>query len=103
LLRWFFACDRRFLVCGESGVIRPSRALKTASEPALVRSAFDLPAAQRKEIQKALSETFSSEIRLRFEAPWPASTQTDARAILGAFAISDAPKPLHLPGALSRS
>jgi F-type H+-transporting ATPase subunit b len=43
-------------------------ALKTASEPALVRSAFDLPAVQREEMQKALNETFSSEIRLRFEA-----------------------------------
>ena len=41
--------------------------LKTASEPALVRSAFDLPAAQRTAIQQALNETFSAEINLRFE------------------------------------
>ncbi len=42
-------------------------ALKTASDPALVRSAFDLPADQRATIQNALNETFSAEIRLRFE------------------------------------
>ena len=42
-------------------------ALKTASEPALVRSAFELPAAPRDAIQKALNETFSAEIAIRFE------------------------------------
>ena len=42
-------------------------ALKTASEPAVVRSAFDLPAAQRAAIQKALNETFSAEVPVRFE------------------------------------
>jgi len=42
-------------------------ALKTASEPALVRSAFDLPAEQRTAIQNALNETFSAEIPVRFE------------------------------------
>ena len=42
-------------------------ALKTASEPALVRSAFALPNEQRAAIQNALNETFSAEIRIRFE------------------------------------
>jgi F-type H+-transporting ATPase subunit b len=42
-------------------------ALKKNSEPALVRSTFDLPAAQRAAIQNALNETFSAEIHLRFE------------------------------------
>jgi len=42
-------------------------ALKKNSEPALVRSAFDLPSAQRSAIQNALNETFSAEIHLRFE------------------------------------
>ena len=42
-------------------------ALKTASEPAVVRSAFDLPEAQRAAIQKALNETFSAEVPVRFE------------------------------------
>jgi F-type H+-transporting ATPase subunit b len=42
-------------------------ALKAAAEPALVRSAFDLPAEQRSAIQNALNETFSAEIHVRFE------------------------------------
>ena len=44
-----------------------AEALKTASEPALVRSAFELPAEQRGAIQNALNETFSAEIHVRFE------------------------------------
>jgi F-type H+-transporting ATPase subunit b len=44
-----------------------AKALKTASDPALVRSAFDLPAEQRAAIQNALNETFSAEIHVRFE------------------------------------
>ena len=42
-------------------------ALKRASEPVLVRSAFDLPGAQRAAIQKALNETFSADVHVRFE------------------------------------
>ena len=50
-------------------------ALKSASTPALVRSAFDLPAEQRAAIQNALNETFSADpstplrtgIHVRFE------------------------------------
>jgi F-type H+-transporting ATPase subunit b len=41
-------------------------ALKTASEPALVRSVFELPADQRAAIQKAINETFSTDIPLHF-------------------------------------
>ena len=44
-----------------------AEAFKTASDPAIVRSAFDLPAEQKAAIRKALNETFSSEIKLRFE------------------------------------
>ena len=44
-----------------------AEALKTAAEPALVRSAFELPAEQRATVQKALNETFSAEVRVRFE------------------------------------
>ncbi len=44
-----------------------AEALKTASGPAVVRSAFDLPAEQHVAIQNALNETFSAEIRVRFE------------------------------------
>jgi len=42
-------------------------ALKTAPEPAVVRSAFDLPKDQRAAIQNAVNETFSADIHLRFE------------------------------------
>jgi F-type H+-transporting ATPase subunit b len=44
-----------------------AEALKTAFGPAVVRSAFDLPAEQHAAIQNALNETFSAEIRVRFE------------------------------------
>jgi F-type H+-transporting ATPase subunit b len=43
-------------------------ALKSSKVPAVVQSAFDLPAAQRANIQNALNETFSADIPLRFEA-----------------------------------
>jgi F-type H+-transporting ATPase subunit b len=42
-------------------------ALKTASDPALVRSAFELPTQQREAIQNALNEAFSAEVNVRFE------------------------------------
>jgi F-type H+-transporting ATPase subunit b len=44
-----------------------AEAIKTASDPALVRSAYELPAEQRALIQKALNETFSADIHVRFE------------------------------------
>jgi F-type H+-transporting ATPase subunit b len=44
-----------------------AQALKTTSGPALVRSAFDLPAEQCAAIQQTLNETFSAEINVRFE------------------------------------
>jgi F-type H+-transporting ATPase subunit b len=44
-----------------------AEALNTASDPAIVRSAFDLPAEQCAAIQHALNETFSAEIHVRFE------------------------------------
>ena len=44
-----------------------AQAIKTASAPALVRSAFELPGEQRAVIQNALNETFSADVRLRFE------------------------------------
>lgn len=39
-----------------------AEAFKTASEPALVRSAFELPAGQRTAIQKTLNETFLADL-----------------------------------------
>ena len=44
-----------------------AEALKTASDPVLLRSAFELPAEQRAVIQNALNETFSAEVHVRFE------------------------------------
>ncbi len=42
-------------------------ALKAASEPAVVRSAFNLPEAQRAAIRKTLNDTCSAEVHVRFE------------------------------------
>ncbi len=42
-------------------------ALKSPSGTALVKSAFDLPDAQKAAIQNALNETFSADVRVRFE------------------------------------
>jgi F-type H+-transporting ATPase subunit b len=58
---------RRLLEMDDQGKKGLGDALKTASEPARVRSAFDLPAAQRTAIQNVLNETFSSDIPVRFE------------------------------------
>ena len=44
-----------------------AEAFETAAKPVLVRSAFDLPEAQRTAIQTALNETFAAEIPLRFK------------------------------------
>ena len=41
-------------------------ALNTATEPAVVRSAFDMPEAQRAAIQNAVNETFSAAIPIQF-------------------------------------
>jgi F-type H+-transporting ATPase subunit b len=41
--------------------------LTNSTDPALVHSAFDLPAEQREAIQDAIIETLSAEIQLRFE------------------------------------
>jgi F-type H+-transporting ATPase subunit b len=42
-------------------------ALKNSSQPALLRSAFDLPPDQKAAIQNALNETFSAAIGIKFE------------------------------------
>jgi F-type H+-transporting ATPase subunit b len=44
-----------------------ANALRTASAPAIVRSAFDMPVEQRSTIQNALNETCSADIHVRFE------------------------------------
>jgi F-type H+-transporting ATPase subunit b len=42
-------------------------ALNSTSEPALIRSTFDLPPEQRAAVQNALNETFSADVHIRFE------------------------------------
>lgn len=44
------------------------KALKTATDAALVRSAFELSADQRAAIQNAVNEIFSADVRLQFES-----------------------------------
>ncbi len=44
-----------------------AQALKAAKEPARVRSAFDLSPEQHAEIQRAINETVSADVPLRFE------------------------------------
>ena len=46
---------------------RLGAALKAATEPALLRSAFDLPADPRAAIQNALNETFSIDVPVHYE------------------------------------
>jgi F-type H+-transporting ATPase subunit b len=42
-------------------------ALKNSPDPAVVQTAFDMPAAQQATIRNALNETFSAAVRVRFE------------------------------------
>jgi F-type H+-transporting ATPase subunit b len=58
---------RRLREMDESAKKNLGEAFKSASAPALLRSAFDLPAAQRTTIQNALNETFSANIAILFE------------------------------------
>ncbi len=58
---------RRLRAMNGQGKLGFAGALKTSLEPAVVRSAFDLPADQRAGIQNAINETFSADIHLRFE------------------------------------
>jgi F-type H+-transporting ATPase subunit b len=46
---------------------RLANALKGTADCAIVRSAFDLPAAQRAAVQQSLNEAFSGDVHLRFE------------------------------------
>ena len=59
---------RRLREMGGQDKARLAKALKANLEPTLVRSAFDLPEKERATIRNAVNETFSADIRLRFEA-----------------------------------
>jgi F-type H+-transporting ATPase subunit b len=58
---------RRLREMDNQAKARLGAALKMASDPALVRSAFELPTQQRTAIQNALNEAFSAEVHVRFE------------------------------------
>jgi F-type H+-transporting ATPase subunit b len=58
---------RRLRTMDEKAKASLGAALKRATGPALVRSAFDLPPEQCAVIQKAVNETFSADIPLHFE------------------------------------
>ncbi|MEP6898192.1 MAG: F0F1 ATP synthase subunit delta [Rhodanobacter sp.] len=44
-----------------------ARAISNSSDATVLRTAFDLPAAQQAVIQKALTDTFATDVRIRFE------------------------------------
>jgi len=46
---------------------RLARGFAASSEPALIRSAFDLPSAQRATIQRALDDTFATDVKVGFD------------------------------------
>lgn len=58
---------RRLRTMDEAPKASLGAALKTATGPAIVRSTFELPPAQRAAIQNALNETFSIDSHPRFE------------------------------------
>ncbi len=58
---------RRVRELGDPDKEKIANALATATGPALVRSAFDLPAEQRATIQAAVNEAFSTDVALSFE------------------------------------
>jgi F-type H+-transporting ATPase subunit b len=60
---------RRLREMDSQSKARLGAGLKTASDPAVVRSAFELPTEQRAAIQNALNEAFSAEVHVRFETP----------------------------------
>jgi F-type H+-transporting ATPase subunit b len=59
--------NRRLRGMGREEKAALAQALKTGSEPALVRSAFELSTQQRALVQNAVNETFSADVRMRFE------------------------------------
>lgn len=75
---------RRLLEMDEKAKKEFGESLKTASEPALVRCAVELPEAQRAAFQKTLNEAFSAEIKIRFE--------TDPEKVSGIELISNGHK-----------
>lgn len=61
------AFTRRVAEMDSEAKAQLGEALKKASDPALLRSAFELPPPQRAAIQNALNVAFSADVKLRFE------------------------------------
>lgn len=59
---------QRLRDAGEEATAELAEAVRTSSDPALVRSAFELPPEARATIQRALDEAFSAKVPTRFEA-----------------------------------
>jgi len=102
--------DRRLRELNGQAKTVLGEALKKNSEPALIRSTFDLPEVQRAAIQNALNETFAAEIHIRFETSpdlisgielsvngqkvcWTIAPKPEVKV----EAIPDAPKPEEKP------
>jgi F-type H+-transporting ATPase subunit b len=69
-----------------------AEALKTALEPSLLRSAYELSDEQRAVIQNALNETFSAEVNIRFETAPDLISGIELTTVTGqklAWSISD--------------
>jgi len=58
---------RRLAEMNEETKQQLSRALAKTSEPAIVRSAFELPVSEQAVVQNALNVTFSADVPVRFE------------------------------------
>lgn len=58
---------RRLQAMNDEARGRLAEALKNSAEPALIRSAFEMPQEQRAVLQQAINVTFSADIHLRFE------------------------------------
>ena len=58
---------RRLGMLDENAKKTLGEALSTSADAAVVRSAFDVPAAQQAAIQKALNDTFATDVHVRFE------------------------------------
>lgn len=58
---------RRLRGLDDESKAKLAAALARATDPAVVRSAFELPAPQQAAIQQALDEAFAADVRVRFE------------------------------------
>ncbi len=110
---------RRLRMMEEAPKASLAAALKTATDPAIVRSAFELPPEPRAAIQNALNETFAMDVPLRFEtspdlvsgielttngqkvawsiADYLTAVEKDVDPLLGAPAAADSVPPPSAP------